>query len=99
MVITRQNRSIIIETNDSVVMEGVQRVIDYINILKITAKNQGTEEQSAELPPSLFGVSLRKTYAQRDILRGTRNLAFLKTATCFSQTRLKVDQAIRRKNY
>ncbi len=35
MVITRQNRSIIIEANDSVNMEAVQRVIDYINILEI----------------------------------------------------------------
>lgn len=49
MVITRQNRSIIIEASDSINMEAVQKVIDYINILEITAKNQGTEEQAAEL--------------------------------------------------
>lgn len=49
MVITRQNRNITIEANDSVNMEAVQRVIDYINILEITAKNQGTEEQATEL--------------------------------------------------
>jgi len=30
-------------------MEAVQRVIDYINVLEITAKNQGNEEQAAEL--------------------------------------------------
>ncbi|MGA0556418.1 hypothetical protein ACO2Q8_07200 [Larkinella sp. VNQ87] len=49
MVITRQDRSIIIEANDSINTEAVQKVIDYINILEITAQNQGTEEQAAEL--------------------------------------------------
>lgn len=49
MIITRRNRSITIETDDSVNMEAVQKVIDYINILEITAQNQGTEEQAAQL--------------------------------------------------
>ncbi|GAB2770839.1 hypothetical protein GCM10027275_11930 [Rhabdobacter roseus] len=48
-VITRQNRNIIIETDDSINMEAVQKLIDYINILEITSKNQGTEEEAAEL--------------------------------------------------
>ncbi|MBB5283107.1 hypothetical protein HNQ92_001233 [Rhabdobacter roseus] len=30
-------------------MEAVQKLIDYINILEITSKNQGTEEEAAEL--------------------------------------------------
>jgi hypothetical protein len=49
MVITRNDRSITIEADDSINMEAVQKVIDYINILEITAQNQGTEEQAAEL--------------------------------------------------
>ncbi|WP_373514490.1 hypothetical protein [Persicitalea sp.] len=47
--IIRQNKNIIIEASDSIDMEAVQKVIDYINILETTAKNQGTEEQAAEL--------------------------------------------------
>ncbi len=49
MVITRQDQNIIIQTNGSINMEAVQKVIDYINILEITAQNRGTEEQAAEL--------------------------------------------------
>ncbi len=49
MVITRKDRNIIIEASDTVNMEAVQKVIDYINILEITAQNQGTEEQAAKL--------------------------------------------------
>lgn len=49
MVITRQDKKIIIETNGSINMEAVQRLIDYINVLEITSQNQGTEEQAAEL--------------------------------------------------
>jgi hypothetical protein len=39
MVITRQDRNFIIETDDSVNMEAVQKEIDYINIMEIAAKN------------------------------------------------------------
>ncbi len=49
MVITRQDKNILIQTNGSINMEAVQRLIDYINILEITSQNQGTEEQAAEL--------------------------------------------------
>lgn len=49
MVITRQDRNIIIEASDSINMGAVQKVIDYINILEIVAKNQGTEEQASDL--------------------------------------------------
>ena len=50
MVITRQDKNILIQTNDSINMEAVQRLIDYnINVLEITSQNQGTEEQAAEL--------------------------------------------------
>ena len=49
MVITRQDRNIIIQTNDSINMEAVQKLIDYINVLEITSQNQGTEEQAAAL--------------------------------------------------
>ncbi|MCF2489460.1 hypothetical protein [Dyadobacter sp. CY347] len=53
MVITRQDRNIIIEASDSINMGAVQKVIDYINILEIVAKNQGTEEQASELAESV----------------------------------------------
>ncbi|MCF2493196.1 hypothetical protein [Dyadobacter chenhuakuii] len=49
MVITRQDRNIIIEASDSINMGAVQKVIDYINILEIVAKNQGSEEQASDL--------------------------------------------------
>lgn len=49
MIITRKNRSITIDTEGLINMEAVQKVIDYINILQITAQNQGAEEQAAEL--------------------------------------------------
>ena len=49
MVITRDHRQIVIQANDSVNMAAVQKVIDYINILEITAQNQGTDEQAAML--------------------------------------------------
>lgn len=49
MVITRRDRNIIIEANDSINMKAVQKLIDHINILEITSQNQGTEEQAAEL--------------------------------------------------
>ncbi|MCF0054075.1 hypothetical protein LXM25_28640 [Dyadobacter sp. LJ53] len=49
MVITRQDRNIIIEASDSINMDAVQKVIDYINILEIAAKNQGTEKDASDL--------------------------------------------------
>lgn len=49
MVITRQDKNILIETNGSINMEAIQRIIDYINVMEITSQNQGTEEQAAEL--------------------------------------------------
>ncbi len=49
MVITRQDRNIIIQANDSINMGAVQKLIDYINVLEITSQNKGTEEQAAEL--------------------------------------------------
>ncbi|SKB82524.1 hypothetical protein [Dyadobacter psychrophilus] len=49
MVITRQDKSIIIEASDSINMGAVQKVIDYINILEIAAQNQGTDEDASEL--------------------------------------------------
>ncbi|GAB2565165.1 hypothetical protein [Spirosoma areae] len=49
MVITRQDKNILIQTNGSINMEAVQRLIDYINVLEITSQNQGTAEQAAEL--------------------------------------------------
>ncbi|GAB4016848.1 hypothetical protein GCM10028808_46590 [Spirosoma migulaei] len=49
MVITRQDRNILIEANDSINMEAVQKLIDYINVLEIVSQNQGSEEQAAEL--------------------------------------------------
>ncbi|GAB3981701.1 hypothetical protein GCM10028806_51860 [Spirosoma terrae] len=49
MVITRDNNKIIIQAVSSINMDAVQRLIDYINVLEITANNQGTEEQAAAL--------------------------------------------------
>jgi len=49
MVITRENNKIIIQAVSSINMDAVQRLIDYINVLEITANNQGTEEQAAAL--------------------------------------------------
>lgn len=49
MVITRQDKTILIETNGSINMEAIQKLIDYINVMEITSQNQGTEEQAAEL--------------------------------------------------
>jgi len=36
---TRQYRNILIETDDSINMEAVQKMIDYINIMEIDPKN------------------------------------------------------------
>ena len=49
MVITRQDKNILIETSGSINMEAVQKLIDYINVLEITSRNKGTEEQATEL--------------------------------------------------
>jgi hypothetical protein len=49
MIITRENNKIIIQAVSSINMDAVQRLIDYINVLEITANNQGTEEQAAAL--------------------------------------------------
>ncbi|MBO0953344.1 hypothetical protein [Fibrella forsythiae] len=49
MVITRVDQTILIQASDSVIMQAIQKLIDYINVLEITAQNQGTEEQAAEL--------------------------------------------------
>ncbi|MEZ0483011.1 hypothetical protein [Fibrella aquatica] len=49
MVITQQDRNILIETSGSINMQAVQKLIDYINVLEITASNQGAEEQATEL--------------------------------------------------
>jgi len=49
MVIESQDDKIVIEPLDSINMNAVQQVIDYINALKIVSQNQGTEEQAAEM--------------------------------------------------
>ena len=49
MVIERINQDIIIKPAEGINMEAVQKVIDYINVLEISAQNQGTEEQAEEL--------------------------------------------------
>lgn len=49
MVIERENNTIVIRPNGTINMEAVQKVIDYINVLEIVAKSQGTEEQAAQL--------------------------------------------------
>lgn len=49
MVIERLNQDIVIRPATGINMGAVQKVIDYINMLEITAQNQGTEEQADEL--------------------------------------------------
>lgn len=50
MQIERQNEDIVIRLNASLIdMEEVQRLTSYFRFLESNAKNQGTEEQAAEL--------------------------------------------------
>jgi hypothetical protein len=49
MVIERTNEGILIKTTAPVNMKAVQKIIDYFNVLEITSRAQGTEEQAAAL--------------------------------------------------
>lgn len=50
MVIERQNNEIIIRLPDSLLeVKEIQRLFDYFRFMDSNAKNQGTEEQAAEL--------------------------------------------------
>ena len=48
MSIERIDNGILIRPTEAINMESVQMVIDYVNVLEITARNQGTEEEAAE---------------------------------------------------
>jgi len=49
MVIERTEQGILIKTTAPVNMKAVQKIIDYFNVLEITSRAKGTEEQAAEL--------------------------------------------------
>jgi hypothetical protein len=49
MVIERENDNIIIKLDSSANMKAIQKIIDYFNLVDSIPKNQGTEEQVAEL--------------------------------------------------
>lgn len=49
MVIERDNNNILIKMDGSINMKPVQKLIDYLNLMESVSKNQGTEEQAAEL--------------------------------------------------
>ncbi|MDR3695530.1 hypothetical protein [Mucilaginibacter sp.] len=49
MVIERTSDGILIKTTAPVNMKAVQKIIDYFNVLEITSRGQGTEEQAAAL--------------------------------------------------
>lgn len=49
MVTERQNQDIVFRLNGSVDIRAAQKLLDYFNVLETISKNQGTEEQAAEL--------------------------------------------------
>ncbi len=49
MVIERNNNEIVIRLPDSVDLLEVQRLLDYFGFTESVSKNQGTEEQAAQL--------------------------------------------------
>lgn len=49
MVIERQNQDIVFRLNGSLDIRAAQKLVDYFNLMESIAKNQGTEEQAAEL--------------------------------------------------
>jgi len=49
MIIERKDEGLLIKADsDTINMPGVQKLIDYLNVLDITSRNQGTEEQAVE---------------------------------------------------
>ena len=49
MVIERDDQGIVIRLNNPVNMKAAQKFIDYYDLIESISKNQGTEEQAAEL--------------------------------------------------
>lgn len=49
MVVERKNGEIIIRLPDIFDIQEVQRLLDYFRVMEVSAKNQGTEEQAANL--------------------------------------------------
>jgi DNA-binding Lrp family transcriptional regulator len=48
MIIETNEQGILIKPTAAINMAAVQMVIDYVNVLEITSRNQGTEEEAAE---------------------------------------------------
>ncbi len=49
MVTERQNQDIVFRINGSVDIRAAQKLLDYFNVMETISRNQGTEEQAAEL--------------------------------------------------
>jgi hypothetical protein len=49
MTIERDKDEIVIRLNAPIDMKAAQKVIDYFNLIESISKNQGTEDQAAEL--------------------------------------------------
>ena len=49
MVIERTEQGILIKTTAPVNMKALQKIIDYFNVLEITSRAQGKEEEAAAL--------------------------------------------------
>ncbi len=49
MVVERTEQGILIKTTAPVNMRALQKIIDYFNLLEITSRAQGTEEEAAVL--------------------------------------------------
>lgn len=49
MVIEQQNQDLIIRISAPVDIRATQKVVDYLSLMESISKNQGTEEEAAEL--------------------------------------------------
>lgn len=49
MVVEQQNQDLVIRIPRPVDMRAAQKLLDYFSLMESIAKNQGTEEQAAEL--------------------------------------------------
>ncbi|WP_221390546.1 hypothetical protein [Dyadobacter sp. NIV53] len=49
MIIEQQNQELVIRVSRPIDIRSAQKVVDYFNLMESISKNQGTEEQAAEL--------------------------------------------------